>query len=41
MPTDKPAETRFLGITDQYDPASEEVFNFFVPLNRLKEIRFE
>jgi len=41
MPTDKPAETRFLGITDQYDPASEEVFDFFVPLDRLKEIRFE
>jgi hypothetical protein len=41
MPTDKPAEPRLLGITDQYDPASEEVFDFFVPLNRLKEIRFE
>lgn len=41
LPTDKPAETRLLGITDQYDPASGEVFDFFVPLNRLKEIRFE
>ncbi|MBZ5545553.1 MAG: hypothetical protein LAO07_18055 [Acidobacteriia bacterium] len=41
MPTDKPAETRLLGITDRYDPASKEVFDFFVPLNRLKEIRFE
>ncbi len=41
MPTDKPAEVRFLGITDRYDPASEEVFDFSVPLSRLKEIRFD
>jgi hypothetical protein len=41
MPTNKPAEARFLGITDQYDPASAEVFDFSVPLARLKEIRFE
>jgi hypothetical protein len=41
MPTDKPAETRLLGITDQYDPARREVFDFYLPLNRLKEIRFE
>ena len=41
MPTDRPAETRFLGITDQYDPASEDVFDFAAPLERLKEIRFE
>lgn len=39
--TDQPVETRFLGITDRYDPASEEVFDFSVPLARLKEIRFE
>jgi hypothetical protein len=41
MPTEKPAEARLLGITDEYDPASDEVFDFFLPLNRLKEIRFE
>jgi len=41
MPTDHPAETRFLGITAQYDPASEDVFDFAAPLDRLKEIRFE
>lgn len=40
MPTDQPAEARFLGITDHYDPASEEVFDFALPLPRLKEIRF-
>jgi len=41
MPTDHPAEARFLGITDHYDPASPEVFDFSLPLARLKEIRFE
>lgn len=41
MPTDQPAEARFLGITDQYDPASEDVFDFAIPLAKLKEIRFE
>jgi hypothetical protein len=41
MPTDRPAETRLLGITSQYDPASEDVFDFAAPLDRLKEIRFE
>jgi hypothetical protein len=41
MPTDQPAEARLLGITDQYDPASREVFNFYLPLNQLKEVRFE
>ena len=39
--TDKPVEARFLGITDRYDPASEEVFDFSIPLARLKEIHFE
>jgi hypothetical protein len=41
MPTDQPAEARFLGITDQYDPASEDVFNFSIALQQVKEIRFE
>lgn len=41
MPTDRPAEARFLGITEQYDPPSTEVFDFSIPLGRLKEIRFE
>jgi hypothetical protein len=41
MPTDQPAEARVLGISDQYDPDSPEVFDFYVPLTRLTEIRFE
>lgn len=41
MPTNLPAEVRLLGITDNYSPTSEEVFDFSVPLARLKEIRFE
>jgi hypothetical protein len=40
MPTQQPAEARLLGITDRYNPSSEEVYNFSVPLARLKEIRF-
>jgi hypothetical protein len=40
-PTNQPVEPRLLGITDRYDPASEEVFDFSLPLVRLKEIRFE
>ena len=41
MPTNQPAEVRFLGITDQYDPASQQVFDFSLPLARIKEIRFD
>jgi len=41
MPTTKPAEVRVLGITDKYDPASPQVFDFFVPLAQLKLITFE
>lgn len=40
MPTNQPAEARFLGITDQYNPASSQVFDFSLPLARVKEIRF-
>lgn len=40
-PTEGPAEARFLGITDHYEPASEDVFDFSLPLARVKEIRFE
>ena len=40
MPTDKPAEARVLGMTDHYDPSSAEVFDFFLPLAKLSEIRF-
>jgi hypothetical protein len=40
MPTDKPAEARILGITDQYNPLSEDVFDFSLPFARVKEIRF-
>jgi len=41
VPTDQPAEVRFLGITDNYNPASEDVFDYSMPLQRVKEIRFE
>ena len=41
MPTNRPAEARFLGISDQYDPASDRVFDFSLPLARIKEIDFE
>jgi len=40
MPTDKPAEARILGITDAYDPESEDVFDFSLPLARIREIEF-
>ena len=41
MPTSQPAEARFLGISDQYDPASDRVFDFSLPLARIREIDFE
>ena len=41
MPTDKPAEVRVLGMTDRYDPSSAEVFDFFLPLAKLNELRFD
>jgi hypothetical protein len=41
MPTNLPAEVRFLGITDQYNPASQQVFDFSLPLPSIKEIRFD
>jgi hypothetical protein len=41
MPTNKPAEVRVQGITDHYDPASPEVFDFSVPLLQLKLIVFD
>ena len=41
MPTNQPAEVRFLGITDQYNPASQQVFDFTLPLASIKEIKFD
>ncbi len=41
MPTTQPVEVRFLGITDQYNPASEHVFDFSLPLAKIKEIDFD
>jgi hypothetical protein len=41
MPTRQPAEARFLGLTDQYDPASQQVFDFSLPLAKIKEISFD
>lgn len=40
-PSSHPVEARFLGITDHYDPASEDVFDFSLPLTRIKQIDFE
>lgn len=40
MPTTKPAEARFLGITDKYNPESDQVFNFSEGLEHLKTIVF-
>lgn len=41
IPTEQPAEARILGITEEYDAGLEDVFDFAVPLARLKEIKFE
>ncbi len=41
MPTTQPAEAKFLGITDKYDPASQDVFDFSEPLAHLKTIVFQ
>lgn len=41
MPTKQPAEARFLGITDKYNPSSDEVFDFSEPLSHLKSIVFQ
>jgi len=41
MPTTQPAEARVLGITEKYDAASQETFDFSVPLSQLKLISFE
>jgi hypothetical protein len=41
MPTNQPVEVRFLGITDQYNPASQQVFDFSLPLAKIKEISFD
>jgi hypothetical protein len=41
MPTNQPAEVRCLGITDQYNPSSQEVFDFFLPLLKIREIQFD
>ncbi len=41
MPTTQPAEVRVLGITEQYDSSSQDVFDYSVPLTTLKLIAFE
>ncbi len=40
MPTNEPAEARFLGITNHYNPASRKVFDFSLALRQIKEIVF-
>ena len=41
MPTTRPAEARFLGITSKYNPSSEDVFDFSEPISHLKTIIFQ
>jgi len=41
MPTTQPVEVRLLGITDQYNPASPQVFDLSLPLAKIKEISFD
>jgi hypothetical protein len=41
MPTNQPAEARLLGITAQYDPSSPDLFDFAIPLEQVKEVKFE
>ena len=41
MPTSQPAEARVLGVTDKYDPTSEDTFDFSVPLARVRQIDFQ
>lgn len=41
MPTTKPAEARFLGITSKYDPSSPDVFDFSEPLAHIRSIVFQ
>jgi hypothetical protein len=41
MPTTLPAEVRVLGVTGKYEPASDLVFDYSVPLPQLKLISFE
>lgn len=41
MPVQQPAEARLLGITDQYNPSSRKVFDFSLPLARIKEVTFQ
>jgi hypothetical protein len=41
MPTTRPAEARLQGITDKYDPASPQVFDFSVPLAQVRLVSLE
>jgi hypothetical protein len=41
MPTTQPAEARFLGITEKYNPSSMDVFDFSEPLSHLRSIVFQ
>ena len=40
-PTSRPSEARLLGITDRYEPASPDVFDFSLALAKIKEVKFE
>ena len=40
IPTDLPAEARFQGISESYSTESEEVYDFYIPLKKVKEIQW-
>ncbi len=40
-PTAQPVEVRVLGITNNYDPSSQEAFDYSIPLSQLKLISFK
>ena len=41
MPTNQPAVAHFMGITDQYKPASDKVYDFSLALSEIQEIQFD
>lgn len=41
MPTQQPAVVHLMGISGQYKPSSNQVYDFSIPLPNIREIRFE
>ena len=40
FPTQQPAEIHLMGITDHYDPASKDIYDYSVTFKRLKQVDF-